>query len=83
MWALGTCGEPNEAKKNTHPGYITALCRDQASALSINEDKRNKEELVGLQARFEAWQGPSIAVACTRLVRDGMCVAMKQHKRLG
>ena len=24
-----TCGEPDEIKKNTHPEYITALCRAQ------------------------------------------------------
>ena len=27
MWALSTCGEPDEIKKNTHPKYITALFR--------------------------------------------------------
>ena len=31
MWALSTCGEPNEIKKNTHPGNITALFGEQAS----------------------------------------------------
>ena len=30
MWALSTCGEPNEIKKNTHPKNSTALSRDQA-----------------------------------------------------
>ena len=34
MWALGTCGEPNEIKKNTHPENITALSRDQVSLLA-------------------------------------------------
>ena len=29
MWALSTCGEPDEIKKNTHPKYITDLVRDQ------------------------------------------------------
>ena len=30
MWALSTCGEPDEIKKNTHPEYITAPFRAQA-----------------------------------------------------
>ena len=25
MWALSTCGEPNDIKKNTHPKHVTAL----------------------------------------------------------
>ena len=29
MWARGTCGEPDEIKKNTHPKCITALARGQ------------------------------------------------------
>ena len=28
MWALSTCGEPDEIKTNTHPKYIGALFRD-------------------------------------------------------
>ena len=28
MWALSTCGEPDESKKNTHPKNITALFRE-------------------------------------------------------
>ena len=32
MWALGTCGEPNEIKKNTHPKNNTALFHEQAHA---------------------------------------------------
>ena len=31
MWALSTCGEPDEIKKNTHPKQITALFRAQTS----------------------------------------------------
>ena len=31
MWALSTCGEPGEIKKNSHPKNITALSRDQAT----------------------------------------------------
>ena len=29
MWAISTCGEPNESKKNSHPKYNTALFRDR------------------------------------------------------
>ena len=29
MWALSTCGEPDEIKKNTHPKTFTALFRDR------------------------------------------------------
>ena len=29
MWALSTCGEPDEIKKNTHPKNITALFHGQ------------------------------------------------------
>ena len=29
MWALSTCGEPDEIKKNTHPKKIPALFREQ------------------------------------------------------
>jgi len=29
MWALSTCGEPGEIKKNTHPKCITALFGEQ------------------------------------------------------
>ena len=32
MRALGTCGEPDEIKKNTHPENITARVRDQGYA---------------------------------------------------
>ena len=31
MWALSTCGEPNEIKKKTPPKCITALFREQTS----------------------------------------------------
>ena len=34
MWALSTCGEPDEIKKNTHPELITALFRAQAPAFT-------------------------------------------------
>ena len=30
IWALSTCGEPDEIKKNTHPKNTTAPCREQA-----------------------------------------------------
>ena len=30
MWALSTCGELEEIKKNTHPKNITTLLRAQA-----------------------------------------------------
>ena len=30
MWALSTCGEPDEIKKNTYPKHITAPFRNQA-----------------------------------------------------
>ena len=29
-WALSTCGESDEIKKNTHPKYFTALFHEQA-----------------------------------------------------
>ena len=29
VWAPGTCGEPNETKKNTHPKIVTPLLYDQ------------------------------------------------------
>jgi len=34
MWALSTCGEPDEIKKDTHPKNITALFRDRARTLA-------------------------------------------------
>ena len=33
MWALSTCGEPDEIKKNTHPKWFTARIRDQVVAV--------------------------------------------------
>ena len=33
MWALSTCGEQDEIKKNAHPKNITALLRDQGLEL--------------------------------------------------
>ena len=30
MWALSTCGEPDEIKQNAHPKNTTALFREQA-----------------------------------------------------
>ena len=33
MWALSTCGESDEIKKNTHPTYITAAFREQVLEL--------------------------------------------------
>ena len=32
-----TCGEPDEIKKNTHPKYITALCRDGVLVVAVHQ----------------------------------------------
>ena len=55
----------------------------KATADMINEDKRNMEELVELERRFEGWQGPPITVVCSKLIMNGTCSAMKRHKRFG
>ena len=38
VWALGTCGEPNEImidiKKNTHPKNVTARFRDREQGMN-------------------------------------------------
>ena len=35
MWALSTCGEPDEIKKNTHPKNITALLASRQCGCKI------------------------------------------------
>ena len=37
MWALSTCGEPDEIKKNAHPKNTTALFGEQANSKKNNE----------------------------------------------
>ena len=46
MWALSTCGEPNETKKNTHPKNVTALFREQGSA------KQDDGQVKGMSMSF-------------------------------
>ena len=44
MWALSTCGEPDEIKKNTHPRHTAALVREQASLTGASKSRSTRLE---------------------------------------
>ena len=66
MWALSTCGEPDEIKKNTHPKNITALFREQEMGVLIEGAPREHA------AKITQLLGAIRASPLHRLVEDAM-----------
>ena len=58
MWALSTCGEPDEIKKNTHPTYITTPVGEQVGEHAIKHDVDNIFWMdSNMTGGFPAWYG--------------------------
>lgn len=66
-----------ELEKATPPGHpdaahvAAALDSMRGIAAAINENKRNVEDLVRLQARLEGWEGADLAATCSELLLEG------------
>lgn len=75
-----------ELKKKTDPSHATykqieeALEVAKSMALSINEDKRNKEELIAIHKKFLGWRGPPISATSTQLIHDGVLTKISGKK---
>jgi len=52
----------------------------KSMALSINEDKRNKEELIAIQAKLVGWRGPPITATSTLLIHEGLLTKISGKK---
>ena len=65
-----TCGEPDEIKKNTHPEYITALYRDQASSSSSTRTTGRRTGRARARARTSKVRAVK---SCTRATLHEWC----------
>jgi len=83
MWALSTCGEPDDIKKTTHPTNGTALCRGQVpAAAECGKATEGGSDTLGLACTgggtiasidFAAWGTPSVSGACSTWAANATC----------
>eukprot|EP00051_Salpingoeca_urceolata_P004764 m.67537 g.67537 ORF g.67537 m.67537 type:complete len:263 (+) comp13834_c1_seq4:1650-2438(+) len=63
-----------------HENVERALDITKEIASTINEEKRNREEIVRLQASLENWEGPDILDISTKLIHEGTLTKISNGK---